>query len=83
MRNFVIALAVTACVALGSASPAAFSQAQAQPGKGKTVRYAQGDSLGGNYVAVQLVQKAIKPAKRKPGTGKGIWMSPRFRRTAR
>ncbi len=29
-----------------------------------------------NRPVVKIV--AIKPAKRKPGTGKGIWMSPDF-----
>lgn len=58
MRSLIRTLIVTAVVALTSASTAAF--AQAQPGKGKTVRYAQGDSLGGNYVAAQLVMKAIR-----------------------
>lgn len=36
------------------------SIAQEMPGKGKTVRYAQSDSLGANYVVAQIVTKALK-----------------------
>ena len=35
-------------------------QAQELPGKGKTVHYAQSDSLGANYVTAQIVMKALK-----------------------
>ncbi|WNJ93590.1 glycine betaine/L-proline ABC transporter substrate-binding protein ProX [Bosea sp. 685] len=34
--------------------------AQELPGKGKTIRYAQSDSLGANYVVAQIVMKAMK-----------------------
>lgn len=34
--------------------------AQDLPGKGKTVRYAQSDSLGANYVVAQIVSRALK-----------------------
>ncbi len=34
--------------------------AQALPGKGKTVRYAQSDSLGANYVTAQIISRAMK-----------------------
>lgn len=34
--------------------------AQNMPGKGKTVKYAQGDSFGGNYVATQIIVQAMK-----------------------
>ncbi|WP_240766839.1 glycine betaine/L-proline ABC transporter substrate-binding protein ProX [Paraburkholderia flava] len=46
------------CALLVSASIA--SAAQPMPGKGKTIRYAQGDSLGGNYVAVQIMTKGLQ-----------------------
>ena len=52
------ALVVAAVVALTSASVGAF--ADTLPGDGKTIRYAQSDSLGGNYVAAQIVMKAMK-----------------------
>jgi glycine betaine/proline transport system substrate-binding protein len=50
-------LSFAALAALLAAAPAA---AQVQPGKGKTVRYAQSDSLGANYVVAQIVMKAMK-----------------------
>lgn len=34
--------------------------AQTLPGTGKTIRYAQSDSFGGNYVVAQIVSKAFK-----------------------
>ncbi|WP_321796078.1 glycine betaine/L-proline ABC transporter substrate-binding protein ProX [Caballeronia sp. J97] len=34
--------------------------AQTLPGSGKTIRYAQSDSFGGNYVVAQIVSKAFK-----------------------
>ena len=34
--------------------------AQDLPGKGKTVRYAQSDSLGANYVTAQIMSRAMK-----------------------
>jgi glycine betaine/proline transport system substrate-binding protein len=52
------ALAAAAVVGLISASVGAF--ADTLPGNGKTIRYAQSDSLGGNYVAAQIVMKAMK-----------------------
>ena len=50
-----------AAVALGAfALTTSSSTAQDLPGKGKTVRYAQSDSLGANYVTAQIVIKALK-----------------------
>ncbi|MEA3114611.1 MAG: glycine betaine/proline transport system substrate-binding protein, partial [Caballeronia sp.] len=67
MRAFVravSALAAVAVVGLTSASVVAATPtaptAPTLPGDGKTIRYAQGDSLGGNYVAAQIVVKAMK-----------------------
>jgi glycine betaine/proline transport system substrate-binding protein len=67
MRAFVrvvSALAAVAVVGLTSASVVAAAPtaptAPTLPGDGKTIRYAQGDSLGGNYVAAQIVVKAMK-----------------------
>ncbi|MFA6265058.1 MAG: glycine betaine/L-proline ABC transporter substrate-binding protein ProX [Pseudolabrys sp.] len=52
---------LTAAVAAGVMAFAALpAQAQDMPGKGKTVRYAQGDSLGANYVTAQIVMTALK-----------------------
>ncbi|SAK97940.1 glycine betaine transporter periplasmic subunit [Caballeronia pedi] len=34
--------------------------AQTLPGSGKTIRYAQSDSFGGNYVVAQIVSKAFR-----------------------
>ncbi|TCT04784.1 glycine betaine/L-proline ABC transporter substrate-binding protein ProX [Aquabacter spiritensis] len=34
--------------------------AQSLPGKSRTVRYAQGDSLGANYVTSQIISRAIR-----------------------
>jgi len=52
---------LTAAVAAGVlAFVAAPSQAQDLPGKGKTIRYAQSDSLGANYVTAQIMIKALK-----------------------
>jgi len=52
---------LTAAVAAGVLAFAATpSGAQDMPGKGKTVRYAQSDSLGANYVTAQIVMKALK-----------------------
>jgi glycine betaine/proline transport system substrate-binding protein len=42
---------------LGAGQPAL---AQDLPGKGKTIRYAQGDSLGANYVVAQIAMRAMK-----------------------
>lgn len=36
------------------------ASAQEMPGKGKTIRYAQSDSLGANYVTAQIMIKAMK-----------------------
>ena len=54
-----IRMAATAtCGALVlAANPTA---AQDSPGKGKTVRYAQSDSLGANYVTAQIMSRAMK-----------------------
>lgn len=52
---------LTAAVAAGViAFTAASAQAQDLPGKGKTVRFAQSDSLGANYVTAQIVMTALK-----------------------
>lgn len=64
MRSFVravSALAAVAVVGLTSARVVAATQTTPTlPGDGKTIHYAQGDSLGGNYVAAQIVMKAMK-----------------------
>jgi glycine betaine/proline transport system substrate-binding protein len=52
---------LTAAVAAGVLAFAALpATAQDLPGKGKTVRFAQGDSLGANYVTAQIVMAALK-----------------------
>lgn len=48
------------CALLVSASIASAAQPQLLPGKGKTIHYAQGDSLGGNYVAVQIMTRGLQ-----------------------
>ncbi|RKF48554.1 glycine betaine/L-proline ABC transporter substrate-binding protein ProX [Paraburkholderia fungorum] len=58
MRTMTRTFAVAALAVLASMSVTA--SAQTLPGKGKTVHYAQSDSLGANYVEVQIVTKAIK-----------------------
>ena len=58
MKAWVRAFAVSMCMGLASAGVAA--SAQTLPGKGKTLHYAQGDSLGGNYVATQIMIKAMQ-----------------------
>ena len=58
MKAWVRAFVVSMCVWQASAGAAV--SAQALPGKGKTVHYAQGDSLGGNYVATQIMIKAMQ-----------------------
>jgi len=57
MKAMMRAATVAACVAL--ATPAMAASPQAMPGAGKTIHYAQTDSLGANYVAVQIVKKAL------------------------
>lgn len=47
-------MGLAALMAVGAAT------AQDMPGKGKTVRYAQSDSLGANYVVAQIVSRALK-----------------------
>jgi glycine betaine/proline transport system substrate-binding protein len=49
-----------AAAALAAATLQGSALAQALPGKGKTVRYAQSDSLGANYVTAQIVSRALK-----------------------
>lgn len=50
-----------ATIAVGAlAFTAAPMQAQELPGKGKTVRFAQSDSLGANYVTAQIAIRALK-----------------------
>ncbi|KRE24408.1 glycine/betaine ABC transporter [Bosea sp. Root483D1] len=49
-----------AAAALAVATLQGTALAQALPGKGKTVRYAQSDSLGANYVTAQIVNRALK-----------------------
>ncbi|MBS0535386.1 MAG: glycine betaine/L-proline ABC transporter substrate-binding protein ProX [Proteobacteria bacterium] len=52
---------LTAAVAAGAIAFAVLpAQAQDLPGKGKTVRFAQSDSLGANYVTAQIVMTALK-----------------------
>lgn len=50
-------LGMTALLWLGVATNPAM--AQDLPGKGKTVRFAQSDSLGANYVTAQIILKAL------------------------
>ncbi|CAO3408621.1 Glycine betaine/L-proline transport substrate-binding protein ProX (TC 3.A.1.12.1) [Azospirillum largimobile] len=50
-------LSVAAFLAAACVQP---SLAADQPGKGKTIRYAQSDSLGANYVTAQIVTAAFK-----------------------
>ncbi|MDH6260507.1 glycine betaine/L-proline ABC transporter substrate-binding protein ProX [Bradyrhizobium sp. BR13661] len=57
MTRLKMLAAVTAGALAFAAAP---SQGQELPGKGKTVRYAQSDSLGANYVTAQIVMKALK-----------------------
>jgi glycine betaine/proline transport system substrate-binding protein len=60
MKAMMRAATVAACVAsVAFATPAVAASPQAQPGAGKTIHYAQTDSLGANYVAVQIVKKAL------------------------
>lgn len=58
MKKMIRAIAVAACAILGGQAMAVTGQAL--PGAGKTIHYAQTDSLGANYVAVQIVMKALK-----------------------
>src|SRR5476649_2614573 len=61
MRAFVRAASALAAVAVvGLTSASVVAATPTLPGDGKTIRYAQGDSLGGNYVAAQIVMKAMK-----------------------
>lgn len=57
MMKLKMLTAVAAGVIALAAAPAT---AQDLPGKGKTVRYAQSDSLGANYVTAQIVMAALK-----------------------
>jgi len=54
LKCLVAAASVWACFG------AQYAEAQELPGKGRVVRYAQGDSLGANYVVAQIVTKAMK-----------------------
>lgn len=54
LKCLVAAASVWACFG------AQYAAAQELPGKGRVVRYAQGDSLGANYVVAQIVTKALK-----------------------
>jgi glycine betaine/proline transport system substrate-binding protein len=54
LNCLVAAASVWACLG------AQYASAQDLPGKGRVVRYAQGDSLGANYVVAQIVTKAMK-----------------------
>ncbi len=62
MKAMMRAAAIAACMALATAAtaPSAIAAGTAQPGAGKTIHYAQTDSLGANYVAVQIAIKALK-----------------------
>lgn len=55
-----LARMTAACAAAALAFGSHASIAQEMPGKGKTVRYAQGDSLGANYVVAQIMTRAMK-----------------------
>ncbi|HEY0295324.1 MAG TPA: glycine betaine/L-proline ABC transporter substrate-binding protein ProX [Bordetella sp.] len=57
MKTYVKGYAAALLAVLAINLPAA---AQDLPGKGKTVRYAQGDSLGSNYVVSLIVSQALK-----------------------
>ncbi|HHY6926594.1 glycine betaine/L-proline ABC transporter substrate-binding protein ProX [Burkholderia ambifaria] len=58
MKRLAAACGAAALAAVMMAGVPAF--AQNMPGKGKTIRYSQGDSFGGNYVATQIVMAAMK-----------------------
>lgn len=57
MKKFAAYGAAAFCLVLSTLGAAS---AQSLPGTGKTVKYAQGDSFGGNYVATQIVMQAMK-----------------------
>lgn len=56
-KSVLKSLSVAALLAAACVQP---SLAADQPGKGKTIRYAQSDSLGANYVTAQIVSAAFK-----------------------
>jgi glycine betaine/proline transport system substrate-binding protein len=58
MQVWVKRFVLSVCVGLTAADGTGF--AETLPGMGKTVHYVQGDSLGGNYVATQIVMKAMQ-----------------------
>ncbi|WP_109476166.1 glycine betaine/L-proline ABC transporter substrate-binding protein ProX [Paraburkholderia sp. C35] len=58
MKTFTVACSAFALAIAMMAGGSA--HAQNAPGKGKTIKYAQGDSFGGNYVATQIIMQAMK-----------------------
>ncbi|GJD49352.1 Glycine betaine-binding periplasmic protein OusX [Methylobacterium crusticola] len=67
LRNAAAMLAVLAAHGLPAGAQEAPGKVQEAPGKvqeapgrGRTVRYAQGDSLGANYVTAQIVMRAMR-----------------------
>ncbi|MBK5148552.1 glycine betaine/L-proline ABC transporter substrate-binding protein ProX [Burkholderia sp. R-69608] len=58
MQALVKMFILSACIGLAFLDVT--GSAETLPGKGKAVNYAQGDSLGGNYVATQIVIKAMQ-----------------------
>ncbi len=55
-RSFLTIVTAAAFAALVGQS----ALAQEMPGKGKTIRYAQSDSLGANYVTAQIIMRGMK-----------------------
>ena len=55
-RSFLTIVTAAAVAALIGQS----ALAQEMPGKGKTIRYAQSDSLGANYVTAQIIMRGMK-----------------------
>ncbi len=58
LRGWLRAAAATALLGIAPAGPSA--RAADLPGAGKTIRFAQSDSLGGNYVTAQILMKAME-----------------------
>ena len=57
-KVFLARLAASASICL--LATGSLAMAQELPGKGRLIRYAQGDSLGANYVVAQIAIKAMK-----------------------
>lgn len=60
MRSKASVTMKAAVVGIAALVSAGVASAQDLPGKGKTVRYAQSDSLGANYVVAQIMTRALK-----------------------